>query len=281
MEYLGTNKPVNGMKPLVSVCVITYNHGKYIRRCLDSILSQKTNFHFEVIIGEDESTDGTREICKQYAEQYPDHIRLFLRERKDVIYINKKPTGRFNFIETMKAARGKYIALCEGDDFWCYKRKLFKQIRFLEKNIDYGAIAHNIIKRRNGWNYPSRYRYNFDINTKDLLKSNMIPTCSVVYRKSMLPSFDERIYADIPMADWPTHVFVSLKGKIKRLWNYWSVYRIHSGGIYSNLDEHHRLQITLYSRELMCDYLPNCYRTLCDDIINTTKIKLRIITKEG
>ena len=85
--------------PKVSVCVQTYQHGNYIKQCLESILMQKTTFPFEIILGDDESTDGTREICQEYANKYKDKIQLFLRHRKDVIYVNGNATGRFNFIE--------------------------------------------------------------------------------------------------------------------------------------------------------------------------------------
>ena len=118
---------------VVSVCIQTYQHARYIRECLDSVLMQKVDFPWEIIIGEDDSTDGTREVCIEYAEKYPNLIRLFLRSRKDVIYVNDKPTGRHNMIENIKAARGKYIALLEGDDFWLNEYKLQKQIDFLDK----------------------------------------------------------------------------------------------------------------------------------------------------
>ena len=97
--------------PKVSVCVQAYNHASYIAQALDSVLMQETDFDFELIIGEDESSDGTREICIRYAEQHPDRIRLFLRSREDVIYINGRATGRYNFVENLRAARGEYIAL--------------------------------------------------------------------------------------------------------------------------------------------------------------------------
>lgn len=129
-------------EPLVSVCVQTYQHASFIRECLDGILMQKTNFPFELILGEDESTDGTREICMEYAEKYPHIIRLFLRSRKDVIYINGSPTGRFNMVENLKAASGKYIALCEGDDYWTDPLKLQKQVDFLEANPDCVSCHH-------------------------------------------------------------------------------------------------------------------------------------------
>src|SRR5690606_9424994 len=80
-EFMGTNKPVNLIEPLVSVTVAAYQHESYIRECLDSILMQQTNFSFEIIVGEDDSKDETRAICIEYAEKYPDKIRLFLRDR--------------------------------------------------------------------------------------------------------------------------------------------------------------------------------------------------------
>lgn len=118
MEYLGTEKEINQILPIVSVCVQTYQHEAYIKECLDSILAQKTSFPFEIILGEDDSEDQTRKICKEYAEKNPDRIRLFLRNKKDKIFINGVKTGRFNFLENLKSCRGKYIAMCDGDDYW-------------------------------------------------------------------------------------------------------------------------------------------------------------------
>ena len=120
-------------KPLVSICVVTYNHQNYIKQCLDGVLMQECNFEYEVLLGEDNSTDTTRKLCIEYAERFPDKIRLFLHDRSNVIYINGKPTGRFNFIYNLKQAKGKYIALCEGDDYWTDPTKLQKQVDFLEK----------------------------------------------------------------------------------------------------------------------------------------------------
>ena len=102
-------------KPLVSVCIPTYQHAAYIRQCLDSVLQQQTSFPFEIIIGEDDSTDGTREICLDYATRYPDQIRLFLRKEEEKIIINGNKTGRYNIIQNFREARGKYIAMLDGD----------------------------------------------------------------------------------------------------------------------------------------------------------------------
>ena len=128
--------------PLVSVCIQTFNHKNYITECLDGILNQKTTFDFEIILGEDESTDGTREICIQYHQKFPEKINLFLRSRKDVIYINSQPTGRYNFLENLKASSGKYIAICPGDDYWKDPLKLQKQVEFLESNEEAVGAFH-------------------------------------------------------------------------------------------------------------------------------------------
>lgn len=142
-EYLGKDKPVDKIKPLVSVRVQTYQHAKYIGQCLDGILMQETDFPYEVIVGEDESIDGTREICKEYAEKHPDKIRLFLRSRKDVIYSKGgDPTGRFNSRANTIAARGDYIAFCEGDDYWTDPGKLQKQFNIFKQIQDLALCIH-------------------------------------------------------------------------------------------------------------------------------------------
>lgn len=103
---------------------------------------QRTSFPVEIIIGDDDSDDGTRQICQDYAAKYPDRIHLFLRSRKDVIFINGKPTGRSNFVQNIKSARGKYIALCPGDDYWTDPLKLQRQVDILDGNQEYVACHH-------------------------------------------------------------------------------------------------------------------------------------------
>lgn len=104
---------------------------------------QETDFLVEILIGEDESNDGTREICQQLALEHPDSIRLFLRSRKDVIYINGNPTGRANFVALLRQAKGQYIAICEGDDFWTDPRKLQKQVDYLEAHSECVITYHD------------------------------------------------------------------------------------------------------------------------------------------
>lgn len=133
MEYLGENKPVNQIDPLVSICVPTFQHSKYISHCLDSLLAQKVDFPFEILIGEDDSTDGTREICKKYAEDHPDLIRLFLRREQDKIFLFGRKAGRLNHLGLYRSARGEFICICDGDDWWSDPNKMAAQVASLRE----------------------------------------------------------------------------------------------------------------------------------------------------
>ncbi|HET9570127.1 MAG TPA: glycosyltransferase [Bacteroidales bacterium] len=124
------NKP-----PLVSVLITPYNQKDYIRQTLDSILMQKTQFDFEVVIGEDCSTDGTREICQEYAQAYPQQIVLCLNERNKG-FIN-------NYFDVFLKAKGVYIADCGGDDYWLTETKLQEQVDLLEAHQEVSLVAGN------------------------------------------------------------------------------------------------------------------------------------------
>lgn len=177
--------------PKVSVIVVTYQHANFIKTCLDGILMQKTNFDFEILLGEDASTDGTREICIEYAEKYPDRIKLFLHKRENNINI-LGPTGRFNFIYNFFCAKGKYIALCEGDDYWTDPKKLQKQVDFLEEKSNYSFCFHTITKVDvNGKllktdQSPANSLYPLtDFSSEQILAYGMlINTCSLLFRYS-------------------------------------------------------------------------------------------------
>jgi len=119
-------------EPLVSICMITYNHVPYITQAIEGVLQQKTNFPFELVIGEDCSTDGTREIVFDYQKKYPDTIR--------VVTSNKNVGAHKNDFRTKEACRGTYIAYCEGDDYWHHPHKLQKQVDYLESHPECGLV---------------------------------------------------------------------------------------------------------------------------------------------
>lgn len=216
-------------KPIVSVCVTTYNHGKFIKQCLDSILEQQTNFDYELLLGEDDSTDKTREICKEYADKYPKKVRLFLHSRKNVIRIDGQPTGRYNFLFNFSRARGKYIALCDGDDYWTDRHKLQKQVDFMNGNKEYALCFHPVQVLGGGREeiYPAEKP---KLTILELLKRNYIQTNSVMYRRQKLVD----ISTDIMPGDWHMHLYHAKFGKIGYLDDVMSVYRRHAGGIWAS-----------------------------------------------
>ena len=174
--------------PLVSVCVQTYNHENYIIACLDGILMQKTTFDYEILLGEDDSADNTRKICIEYAQKHPDKIRLILHDRSNVIKINNKPTGRYNFLYNLINSSGKYIALCEGDDYWTDENKLQKQFDYLEANPNYTICAHDM-KVVNGENQIIRELvsgYSGTYSDLDLAKGNFLHTASVLFKRDVI-----------------------------------------------------------------------------------------------
>jgi glycosyltransferase involved in cell wall biosynthesis len=224
----------------VSVCLQTYNHAPYIARALDSVLMQETDFEFEIIVGEDESSDGTRELCIDYARRHPHRIRLFLRSREDVIYLDGRPTGRFNFIQNLNAARGQYIALLDGDDYWTDPHKLQKQTAFLDSHPAYALCFHaadEIDERgeRIRTLYPPGRQATYTL--RDLLRGNFIPALSVLFRND--PAFHPppEWLRQTRYADWPLHILNATRGKIGYLDEVMGVYRRHGGGITQHIYE--------------------------------------------
>ncbi len=230
-----------GALPMVSVCIQTYQHEDYIKECLDSVLSQQTNFPFEIILGEDDSTDKTREICSAYAEKYPGIIRLFLRSAKDKIFINGRKTGRFNFISNLQAARGKYIALLDGDDYWTDPQKLQKQFGYMESHPGCSICFHRILLRLEPHRIikPSKPKLpttSAHLTWHDLVKENMINSNSSFFLRSNLDDIPDWFW-QTPFLDYPIHIEGARKGYIGFLNDTMAVYRIHKKGMWTSLKE--------------------------------------------
>lgn len=241
-------------QPLVSIVCVTYNHEKYIEKAIQSFLAQETEFPYEICIGEDNSTDKTREICRKYAEENPDKIRLFLRNREDVIYYNGRPTGRYNFLETLKASRGKYIALCEGDDFWNHHQKLQLQVDFLEKNPDYSLAAHAIhVEQKDGSVQPKIMPPDFFDGNGDLLarQGNYISTLSAVFKRDAVIGRLDMLNG-LPCADYPMWLACAQQGKLKYFPYLMGTYRNHGNGSWSSLDRLEELKCNAHLYERLC-----------------------------
>ncbi len=229
--------------PLVSVSVTTYGHEKYIAKCLDGILMQQTNFDFEILVGEDASADGTRDICIEYAKKYPDKIKLFLHSRENNIQIYGKPTARFNSAYNSYAAKGKYLAICEGDDFWIDPLKLQKQVDFLESNDDYGMVFSDVVMiDKNNDEIPEtdfhrkiRSLYKSGSIFWDLLENNFINTLTICVRIDLHLDYLDRFFEDFAY-DYRFWLHDSSYTKIKYLNEKTAAYRVHNMGMSRNDD---------------------------------------------
>ena len=287
-EYGGLSKPVNESKPLVSVVTSTYQHAPYIRQCLDSIVSQNVDFPFELIIGEDGSTDGTREICIEYAKRYPEKIRLFLRDRRISHYTDSSGRDvRLNSLFSVESARGKYIALCEGDDYWIDNKKLAKQVDILEKNKSISFCSHNYVifdEKKSFYEnspqakalkrYPDTFVYEIENPLGWIWK-----TLTLMYRKEFFPSeffLDYRYWRDVHL-----NYYLFKKGPAIHLNEVMGVYRRTYRGIVSSLSnkqayyarvcaygEIYQKEKSLYVRRMLFD---NCLRYIKESVIDLIK----------
>ncbi len=218
------------LNPTVSVCITTFNHYQFIKMALDSVLKQKTNFEFEILLSEDDSNDGTREICIEYAKKYPSKIKLFLHSRENNITINNKPTGRFPFIWNLQKAKGKYIALLDGDDYWTNPLKLQKQIDFMESNPEVVLNFHLCQYLVNDkLIHQPKSQLDYDYTIKNLLSKWNIPTGSMllrnIFKENSLPDwFYLTQSGDISLA-----MLLYDKGKFELMNEYMSTYRLRIG----------------------------------------------------
>lgn len=208
--------------PMVTVRTSTYQHGKYIKKCIEGVLMQKTTFPIEFIIGEDYSTDGTREIVLKYAKEYPDIIRVFTADYN----VGSKANG----MRCINASRGKYMAICEGDDYWTDPLKLQKQVDFLEGNEEYGLVHTNyacvdgdnnsIDKFNRSW--PSGDVFNLIMRGK-----YGIVTASTLYRMDLFKEVKQELsMMRFKMGDLPLWLSLARISKVKYLDDNTTNYRI-------------------------------------------------------
>ena len=231
--------------PLVSVCVQTYKHVNYIKQCLDGILFQKTNFEFEILLGEDDSNDGTRELCVDYAKRYPDKIRLFLHHRENNIKIGGQPTGRFNFLYNLHSSKGKYIALCEGDDYWTDPLKLQKQVDFLERNLDCSfcftrATKVFVNQDKPDQVYPHELKKTI-YSPKEYLDFTTTATCSLVFRNLKLTEGINFPVLEHSQGDFILYCHLLHYGNAGALNDVTCTYNKHEGGVSFNNSTKHNL----------------------------------------
>lgn len=238
----------------VSVCITAYNHEKYIAQALDSVLMQQTDFDFEILVGEDQSSDSTRDIVVNYKSRHPE-IRLFLHDYPaDYIRVN----GRKNFLHNLANANGKYIALLDGDDFWTDPQKLQKQVNFLDEHPEFSTVFHRVDRLEHGQiiSGGSDPSGSIEIYTVDdlLERSNFIPTCSAVFRRAVIDELPDWI-SITPYGDLPLHVLNSFRGKIARLNESMATRRVHEAGLYTGKSRIYQVMHNLICFEIMSFHL--------------------------
>lgn len=234
--------------PLVSICSITYNHAPYIRQCLDGFLMQKTKFRYEIIIHDDASTDGTTEIIKEYAEKHPDLITPIFQKENQYSKGIRGMFPRFCFPH----AKGKYIALCEGDDYWTDPLKLQKQVDFLESHPDYVMCSHRFKQYmqkegiyKDDWygEVPNGITYEL----KSLIHGFWFHVpLTVMFRRDILCLAE---YEKYPYSKDATLFFHLLqKGRGFMIPEFMGMYRVHSGGVWSGVSEGSQMEADFKNR---------------------------------
>lgn len=213
--------------PLVSVCMISYNHKKFIRQAIEGVLMQDTNFEYELVISDDCSPDNTGDEIQACIDSHPNGNRIKYFQHQ--VNLGGLPNILFAFDK----CDGKYIAICEGDDYWTDPNKLQKQIDFLEANEDYAMCCHNAMIIYEDKSYQPRIFSKIDTDTDfdmaQIVSDWVIPTASMVIRSKFikpLPDWVKNIYS----IDFTLALLLMSKGKIHFFAASQSVYRIDYGG---------------------------------------------------
>lgn len=232
--------------------MITYNHERFIAQAIESVLMQKTDFAVELVIGEDCSTDGTREIVRRYAANHSETIRLLLPDRNIGMHQNMRLT--------LSGCRGEYIALLEGDDYWAFPHKLQRQVEFLDTHPECVMGCHRVRvfdeEQQHGSFEEPPAEYRFKIHTVEtLLRWNTVVTCSAMIRRAAIPKLPEE-FLRLRLADWPLWILLGRQGDIGYQDELLAHHRIHSGGIWSSMadHEHHEAAAQMYA--VVANYLP-------------------------
>jgi glycosyltransferase involved in cell wall biosynthesis len=258
---------VPNAEPKVSVLMVTYNHENFIAQAIESVLMQKTDFPFELVIGDDCSTDGTREIVREYSLKYPGIIRAVLRERNI--------GARENFRQVFLASRGRYLALLEGDDYWTDSRKLQLLADVLDAHPETAICGHRTIRHDEDGARPDKVIEESPPGFYDL--EAMLPRCflhtsSVMFRRVIEepPAWCSHLL----MGDLPLFVEVARHGNICFLDECMAVYRVHGGGVWSGLDDIKRSRNNLalyqaYYDNLEPKYRPAIRKGLCNVVFET------------
>jgi glycosyltransferase involved in cell wall biosynthesis len=227
-----SSRPDVGSGVRVSVLVQTFNHERYIAEALDSVLEQRGVGPFEVLVGDDCSTDGTRSVIDAYVQRHPGVVQPFYPLE------NMGGGGKVLFAELVTRSRGRYIAWLDGDDYWTCPDKLRIQSQYLDLHPQCSMCFHNAVRRADGavvpdvlYNPPDQLRR---VVYGDLLDANPIAACAPVFRREVLDPLPPW-YFRLPWGDLPLYLVAAQRGEIHYLPEVMGVYRVHGDGMYSGM----------------------------------------------
>lgn len=270
-------------KPLLSIVCITYNHKDFIKDAIESFLNQEVDFLVEILIHDDASTDGTNLVIEEYEKKYPNIIKPIYQK------INQYSSFGFEFsIKELERTKGKYISICEGDDYWTDNFKLQKQVDFLENNQDYVFCFHNSFcydqNIKSVINEFPGIKENSDFIIDDFLVKNSVPTASVIFvRKYLLPL--PNWYKNILYGDYAMYLLILFRSKRKAFYmsEVMSVYRLHNNGVFTSLTKSNlgKIKISNNFIELFKTFYFNVfdkiYRKRVRDIISSHQLSIIIL----
>lgn len=267
----------------VSVVCLTYNHKKYIRQCLDGFVNQQTNFKYEVIIHDDASTDGTQDIIREYEEKYPDIIKPVYQTENQYSKGIKKITIKYVYPK----ATGKYLAFCEGDDFWTDPLKLQKQFDCLETHPEANMCVHTVQAINEDGSliyktYPSSPFESKILLSNDFFKIALneyaFQTSSYFLRKNEYEKYiveNPEFVQIAPTGDWPMQLYFGNSGSVAYINQAMSCYRLNASGSFTSTMSNNDFskQLNYYNGlidmiELFNVYSDRKYNTSCFDFIN-------------
>jgi glycosyltransferase involved in cell wall biosynthesis len=245
----------------LSVAMITYNHERYIREAIESVLAQEVNFEYEIVIGEDCSTDGTRAIITDFQRRYPGRIKLLVRERNI--------GGLRNLESTLTACSGQYLAILEGDDYWTRTDKLQRQTDFLDAHPDCAICCSRVLVFDETGSVKSGVGPTLaagPYTIEDVLRVNFIVTCSVVGRRDVIAPLPPSL-SQTKIGDFPRCVLAARYGKIELMDEVMAAYRLHPRGTWSSMNKAARAQevaraLRALDKELGYEYAETIRQTI-------------------
>ena len=264
-------------RPKLSVHIVTFNHARFIGQALDSVLMQRASFDYEIVVGDDCSTDGTIEIIKDYQRRWPHKIKPLYREK------NVGP-GR-NAVEILERCSGEYIACVEGDDYWTDPDKIRLQVEYLEHNPGC-AIVHHTVEHISwptgeilGEHPPQPFRIERP-DARFLAMTNYIQTCAVMFRRESLPPLDDQ-YRELKIGDWPLFVLLSQNGWIGYIDRTMAHYRVHANNIWNNRPADYKIRAMEGMAWYLLERVSDSSKDLWKDTILALAFKDLVLTMKS